>query len=399
MDEKSDFYSEDVPPPKDEEEILEFEPIESTDEVVSASKTVGEENERGNTENNDNSDANNIQIDSTEVATIESREAFEQELVRNLDQVDFSRNRGYNVDTVGSTRSQIISKIRSELLELELGSQNDENTEEDDKEILRTLKSRLKKISLGESRFVREWRKEIQKYDSGLLFDQKEYEIPEGEEEENSSTASYSMISEGDLLKKKEQVETRLLDIENRLKGMEELIGGSIDPSDINATEQLTVQDEIDDLYRRMNLILNSEQLTNDIQARFNKASENLEKYKESSRRIDNAKLEAFVPVSDMRVSSIFNQLQRLEAHENVIPLITRRLQAINNIVSEASDTISFMKNLNGELAKTKMEVKKWNAKLDSMVKRSETRQQAWNKDKDSIKRWIHNLEEKMKVL
>ena len=156
------------------------------------------------------------------------------------------------------------------------------------------------------------------------------------------------MISEGDLLKKKEQVETRLLDIENRLKGMEELIGGSIDPSDINATEQLTVQDEIDDLYRRMNLILNSEQLTNDIQARFNKASE---------------------------------------------------LQAINNIVSEASDTISFMKNLNGELAKTKMEVKKWNAKLDSMVKRSETRQQAWNKDKDSIKRWIHNLEEKMKVL
>lgn len=399
MDEKSDFYSEDVPPPKDEEEILEFEPIESTDEVVSASKTVGEENERGNTENNDNSDANNIQIDSTEVATIESREAFEQELVRNLDQVDFSRNRGYNVDTVGSTRSQIISKIRSELLELELGSQNDENTEEDDKEILRTLKSRLKKISLGESRFVREWRKEIPKYDSGLLFDQKEYEIPEGEEEENSSTASYSMISEGDLLKKKEQVETRLLDIENRLKGMEELIGGSIDPSDINATEQLTVQDEIDDLYRRMNLILNSEQLTNDIQARFNKASENLEKYKESSRRIDNAKLEAFVPVSDMRVSSIFNQLQRLEAHENVIPLITRRLQAINNIVSEASDTISFMKNLNGELAKTKMEVKKWNAKLDSMVKRSETRQQAWNKDKDSIKRWIHNLEEKMKVL
>ena len=71
----------------------------------------------------------------------------------------------------------------------------------------------------------------------------------------------------------------------------------------------------------------------------------------------------------------------------------------MNSIVSETSGTINFMKNLDSELSKTEMEVIKWNTKLDDLERKSEAKQQKWNKDKNLIKKWIHSLEEKLKVL
>ncbi|KAF6007480.1 hypothetical protein HII12_004642 [Brettanomyces bruxellensis] len=389
-----DFYSEDVPPPVDEEEILEFEPSEEKEAVADTSKTTGVGIEQLNTNKKDDRDMNNVQVDNTEVITIKSREDFEKELVRSLDQVDFSRNRGYNVEKVRSTRSQVISRIKSELLELELGNQLDENSEKDDQEI-QVLKNRLKNISLGESSFVKEWIMQIHEFNSAIIRNKRELGTPDT----GKGKYTESVVSTKDSSKELEYMEERFLNMEGRLKEMENLVGGSMEISNSSDSDHLTIQDEIDDLYRRINLIFNSKKLTDDAQDRFKKASDSLQKYKQKKGSIDGPKLDDFVPASDRRIHLIFKRLQRVETYETAIPLLIGRLRAMNSIVSETSGTINFMKNLDSELSKTEMEVIKWNTKLDDLERKSEAKQQTWNKDKNLIKKWIHSLEEKLKVL
>ncbi|KAF6007219.1 hypothetical protein HII13_004530 [Brettanomyces bruxellensis] len=337
---------------------------------------------------------NNVQVDNTEVITIKSREDFEKELVRSLDQVDFSRNRGYNVEKVRSTRSQVISRIKSELLELELGNQLDENSEKDDQEI-QVLKNRLKNISLGESSFVKEWIMQIHEFNSAIIRNKRELGTPDT----GKGKYTESVVSTKDSSKELEYMEERFLNMEGRLKEMENLVGGSMEISNSSDSDHLTIQDEIDDLYRRINLIFNSKKLTDDAQDRFKKASDSLQKYKQKKGSIDGPKLDDFVPASDRRIHLIFKRLQRVETYETAIPLLIGRLRAMNSIVSETSGTINFMKNLDSELSKTEMEVIKWNTKLDDLERKSEAKQQTWNKDKNLIKKWIHSLEEKLKVL
>ncbi|VEU22931.1 DEKNAAC104012 [Brettanomyces naardenensis] len=372
--EEPDYYSEDVPGPEDETEILESEPTTEKKTIeVMGNLLGGVEGESNNKEE----EGGNEYIDNTEVVTIESRSAFENQLIRSIDKIDFERNRGYKVEEVRNSRAQKLARIRNELREVELG---DEGSAQEKAEI-NELKQRLERLTVGrpagENEFIKVWKKrvrELMKVEDDLVVEGKKEEGKKEEEKEE----------EGEKEEEKEEGKKKsirvsptapgisVIELESRLKDLESRVG------DISKEDSLTLQDEVTDLYRKIGLLLGSEGSLEEVKAQLSSLSENLEEYTKRSRRLGDGEVEQIVPLTDQRINRVYKRLERMPEFERVVPLMLKRLQAINNLVTESSGAVSFLGNLQGEFDRMDMQIDEWNKKMDEVEGRMKKDREMW---------------------
>ncbi|QPG74405.1 hypothetical protein FOA43_001734 [Brettanomyces nanus] len=307
MSAEPDYYSEDIPPPEDESEILECEPI-----VTEKEKTNGLIKR---IEDEGVSEKNIEAIDDTEVVTIESRRAFENQLIRSIENIDFARNRGYHVESKKSTRAETLIRIRNEIRELEMS--DGEGDKESETE-LKELKKRVEKLSLGKNKIIETWKEALK----GRSIDEREEEV-NGEREIEPKESDLENIGELDL----------------RLKELEEKVGiGDYD-------DGLTLQDAVNDLYRRVNLTMRDGIGLEETRKEFGALSENLEEYLKRSRQLEEREKAEIVPLTDQKIIRVYERLRSMPELDKVVPLMVKRLQATNKLVLEASGSMDGKEN------------------------------------------------------
>lgn len=378
MMEKPDYYSEDVPAPEGESEVLESEPIAPKKQNSEVAKLVSGEAGEDSEKPPENADNNNELIENESWISDKSRSAFEHELVRKLDGVDFARNRGYEVSEVESGRAETIARIKSEILELELADERDGRNDVDGEEV-KELKRRLKGLTIGESRLVTEWSQLVKT--SNI---KKDEEVQTKKEEGDDNGDGIMTRRNGHDLQQLAQLDSRISELEK-----------TVGIANENAETGRNIQDEINDIYRRIKIVSGIKSGDKKLEKRLEELSNTLEEYLRRSRRIGSEKRREVVPLTDQQVSRVYDQLSQMPRLETVVPLMVKRLQSVNDVVTEAANVSSFVRNLQGEMDRMELELANWNGKLDKMEEKRKRDGATWEKNKQELEAAIEKLEKK----
>lgn len=289
-----DYYAQDVSAVESEDEILEVDPV-----LVRTDIMVEEPNEL---------------IDDTEVATMDSRAAFEKELMQRI---------GKRQQTGSSARAERLARIRRELEELE-----------DDDEV----QELTRKVDLLGSKFIEEWKQRLAESAKAVR------SVEPAEDEHGVKKLEHSSGNEIDPAK-----------VDSRLNALEEKVGfdGSL-------------QDMINDIYRRVNIAL-SEESSEEVQARVDLMASNVEKLLKCTRRVDDEQLEKIVPLTDRKINQVYERLQRMPEFESVLPLVIGRLKLINKLVTDTAANVSLVQGMEQTLTRIEQQVDGWLVKLDEM--------------------------------
>lgn len=151
-----------------------------------------------------------------------------------------------------------------------------------------------------------------------------------------------------------------------------------------SATNTLSFEDAINDLYRRTNLILefgsNAEEVENKIVILINKYEDIIKKV--SRKDLSEVDIEQLL---DANLANLKQKLQKKPQYGYLTPLVLTRLKNINGIVMKTAEAINFMNGLDSQLNAMELQMSSWSQKLDKLEQISNSRQEKFDKDKAEI--------------
>ncbi|ODV82642.1 hypothetical protein CANARDRAFT_123058 [[Candida] arabinofermentans NRRL YB-2248] len=351
----TDYYSEDVVA-GDELEIFETSDHEVVDET-------GNDND-----DDDDDDVNNEDIVHDVFVTFDSRDTFENQIKEKYENMKF--NSRYSSSSKQQqqqqeTKLEKLERIRNELIELQT---QDDNCDSNVTGQTRDLITLLDQLQLSSEQKIINWK-------NSLL----QFQTPKIQPIQSEITTTPS------------NTDTNLFQLTSRLSKVESQIGI------LDEDSSISLQSSINDIHRRLNLILKPEFSLDEVTEQIQYLTEKSEEYLKNMARLDTK--ESIIPITDKKINKLYSKIEQLPQLEKLIKLLVSRLRSIDSIISTSSTSIDFLDSLQDEFSNINIQLSSWQDKLDIVENSIETNTQSFQTQKENIQNWIKELELKIDSL
>lgn len=128
-----------------------------------------------------------------------------------------------------------------------------------------------------------------------------------------------------------------------------------------------SLQTRIDDLYTRVNLILDGGSNLKNVEKDINLLIDNCELYLKNSKRIrDKSEI---VPLTDKKLCVLYDKIKGLPDVAFLLDSIITRFKNLNELILETTTTVNFMCGLKSELSNIESRLDDWNEKIAILEK------------------------------
>ena len=334
----TDYYSEDILP-CDDEEIYESFPSITKTEVINTVQSEEPIEEFENAE---------LIIEEPDINKMKQlNEEFESKL--KLELLNGNLRLGGNIQTNDKDTIHKNRVLRFTLLEKELRSlmkelKNDQNDLE--KPLLEKVDSLINEIDIFNSsnlqnKYIDYWDKKLSEVK--LNNAEKEHET---EREHDKADISHS----DDILQS--NLEHRISQLESRT--------GYQNPDDSRNFKAI-----IDDLYKRVNILLDNGGNLKTIDEEVTNLIENCELFIQNSKKIKN--INEIVPLNDKKLNFLYDKVKKLPEYENLLNNLTLRFNSLQDVIRNAQNTVTFMNGLDQEFKNIESKLDKWDEKINKL--------------------------------
>ena len=148
------------------------------------------------------------------------------------------------------------------------------------------------------------------------------------------------------------------LELESRISKLEDSLGyepsQGITPS---------IQDTIEDLYTRVNLILDGGENLSSVEAEVLRLISNCETYIKDSKRIrDKSEI---VPLTDRKLCLLYDKVKTLPDFESLLGKIVDRFNSLNDLIVGTANSVNFLQGLEKELSTMENRLDAWDDRID----------------------------------
>lgn len=318
-----DYYTEDIPVDDDEEEILELLPISNTKHVSDT---------RIDLIDDDTSDDLVIEEDAFETA--KKAKLHMHELERTLKNKSLYKSHDLNEESKLRNRLFRLKMLENELKSLKSEIDNDTKgknnylTDSIDK-----LSEDITQVKINDDNWINHWNDKFNRL-----------EINQIEIKNSSTNATEKCIDES------------IVKFDSRLGVLESHF------SKISSTSStLSLQDTIEDLYRKTNIILDNGGTIGDVQLKITKLLDDCE---EISKKMKHSPP---ISLTDEKILKLYQRIEQIPKFESIIPMIYQRLKSINSITMKGVNSITFLNELEDKFNKIEKQIDIWDSKLDSL--------------------------------
>lgn len=315
-------------------------------------------------------------IDVLETTAENARVVFENRIIDKVG-ANFSSKitnllaKTYNSYTVPETPEQKLTRIKRELEELRI--LKDTKVIQDDKNEIQLLIEQVKKLLPGPRVSL------SNNVDSFLVSKLDKLSPGISDLDEELKNKSHAGVMES----------APVVDLEQRISRLEKTVGHS-EPLEQNTN--FSVQSLIDDLYRKLNIISNSEGL---------KPTGLL--VDSDSRQLGTKKLELRSEsildetYSDKReISILFDKLSRLPDFERLIPLAMNKIKSLNTLNSELSKNVDNLEDFESRMFSIETSMNEWQDFLSNYENKLSEMEAKSEANKNEIRKWVDSLESKL---
>lgn len=341
----TDYYSQDVPAAKDEPEVLESLPVVND-------PGLGE-----TTNKEEQADPDFVIEEDTQVHLKSIHSDFESKVKAQL-LYNFTNNvanKGFR-KTPDSQSSEVRKKNRllkftmleSELRALMVEMDNDsENTDLSLKKKIDQLVSDIECFKLGKKKtFLDYWDKKLTE------------QAPTKERDDIEDESEKEKMITLEPLSTSNEPDTMLLELESRISNLESILG--FEPSQGNAP---SIQDSIEDLYTRVNLVLDGGSSLKSIEDELNKLITNCEIYIKDSKRIrDKSEI---IPLTDKKLCHLYEKVKSVPDFPSFLEVLLERFKFLNQLIMRASASVNFLQGLEGEFSNIEHRLDSWDQNID----------------------------------
>ncbi|KAG0681224.1 hypothetical protein C6P42_004308 [Pichia californica] len=336
-----DYYSEDISACDSEPEILEFVPTFSIPETIE------------DHENNENSDPcliiENDNSEKMKILNSDFESKIKNQLLFNFPNKQHGVGKKISIESKNNDRLLKFTLLENQLRALMIEIENDdESINLNLKNKVDSLVNDIENFKLrNENTFINYWNEKLNTVCDKKNDDNKNEN--ESENENNITIATSASTSP----------ESQFLQFESRVSKLENRLG-----YDSSNDSKPTVQKVIDDLYLKVNLILDNNNNNNfkPIEDELLKMIENCETYIKDSKRIrDKSEI---IPFTDKKLNLLYEKIKNLPDFQSLLEKIMSRFRSLNSLILETSTTIQFMKGLQTELFNIENHLDDWDGKL-----------------------------------
>ncbi|ODV67945.1 hypothetical protein HYPBUDRAFT_137889 [Hyphopichia burtonii NRRL Y-1933] len=374
------------------QDVFESSDIES-DLDISASQTT--------VQNEEDSD-----IDQSTFSSKDAKKRFANDhLVGEVDIVNFLGDiskkslfkNGYKVTAIDETIEQKLARIKRELEEIQL-IKSKEEVEQSDQEPseIDNLVSLLEELSVSDRKH-----EEINYYNQRIKEIFSNIKVDTSEEQRNSKTDPVESSSANILL-----LESKLNTIENLLgsESLQQL------QNSIHKPRNKTIQNHLNDLTRKINIIYNPEFQLNKIKQEIRDLN------KETERLATNRKLALITSKSnnkydqiqqtqqsrstfEQKVNSLYDRIDEFDNVNAILPSLLARLKSLHKIHADIGQTVSTVNGIDQVLESMKMDMSKWNESLDKVNQDLDNRRSIFEINKKEIEDRLNQVSNKVDLL
>lgn len=374
------------------QDVFESSDIES-DLDISASQTT--------VQNEEDSD-----IDQSTFSSKDAKKRFANDhLVGEVDIVNFLGDiskkslfkNGYKVTAIDETIEQKLARIKRELEEIQL-IKSKEEVEQSDQEPseIDNLVSLLEELSVSDRKH-----EEINYYNQRIKEIFSNIKVDTSEEQRNSKTDPIESSSANILL-----LESKLNTIENLLgsESLQQL------QNSIHKPRSKTIQNHLNDLTRKINIIYNPEFQLNKIKQEIRDLN------KETERLATNRKLALITSKSnnkydqiqqtqqsrstfEQKVNSLYDRIDEFDNVNAILPSLLARLKSLHKIHADIGQTVSTVNGIDQVLESMKMDMSKWNESLDKVNQDLDNRRSIFEINKKEIEDRLNQVSNKVDLL
>lgn len=128
-----------------------------------------------------------------------------------------------------------------------------------------------------------------------------------------------------------------------------------------STSSKLSIQDTIDDLYRKTNVLLDSGGSIDAVETRVRALLDNCEKLSQKSKHLPPPSL------TEEKLIHLYKRTEQLPKSEIVIPMIYERLKSVNGIVMQGANKVAFLSNLEDQFERMDTQLDEWDQKLEAL--------------------------------
>lgn len=350
----ADYYSQEVSNLDDEEEILESLPVSNASNAGGVDENIDSTNQ-------------DIVIEQDNIPKLKNLNDDFQLKIKN--KMLYSRASGFHTrdkdqENIRANRLLRFTFLENELRALMLDIEQDSNESQSE---LRTKIDMLVndidtfKLRNGNDTFMTYWNNKLASMSLAA-----------------PSEMTHTTPAEHTSLGPELAVQKLYTNLESRISTLEDKIGLKV------VENSQSVQDSIDDLYTRVNLLLNGNENIREINDEIVKLIDNCELYLKNSRNVKD--LSEIVPLTDKKLCYLYDRMKKLPDFEILLDKIIKRFKSLNELILQTSNTVRFMNDLESELSNMDSKLNSWNERLDHFESQLQADREALNSSVQLLK-------------
>lgn len=362
-------------------EIFETSDVESDVELAISEPTA------------ENSDIEEPQLDSNQ-----ARKKFNNDIiVGDPGVIDFLgtistpslRETGYRVSRVDETVEQRLSRIARELEEIKLVQLTKDSSKDemdDCNNLVNTLEGLVRDSQASDSANLNQYSQRVQQ-----AFAQATEKI-------------HAPTSASEPTEKHPLVDTSLvLAMESRINNIESVVGTETTSSTRASDSKPTLQNYINDLARKINVVHNPEYQLQTVRNEVALLNKEIETLNANKKFLDISHPPAAVPGPEPHQNSKIDDLhKRIPDFDRInvsLPLILTRLKSLHSVHADLAYSIDTVKSLDQVLSDMKSDMAKWNNSIDNVNTKLEDHERQFGLNKDHVIQAIDELTAKANSL
>ncbi|CAK7900874.1 nuclear migration protein Jnm1p [[Candida] anglica] len=338
-------------------------------------------------------------VDVNEMNHQQSRDKFSHQILDgDIKNCDFSGNleakfneSGYHVSQVNETMEQKIVRISRELEEIKF-IQNQENSKGVEREKIDNLVGILENVKLqkegvdNNNHINDQYNKRIKgvfEITSKIL----------NEKQNNTNTQSSNKQSTDS------HNNTTLLEIESKINQLENYLGVSFKEIESG----LSIQEQINDLQRKVNLIYNPEYHLNHVKQELDQLNNKMESYYKNRRLSQLSSNKSMVPpleneqiLTNEKIEQLYTKLPEFEKVANILPHLLVRLKSLNHVHNDLGGCVGSIGQLDHVLRDLKLDMMKWDTNLTQINEQLDANGKIFEDNKKDIEEWLDDLEKRV---
>lgn len=319
-------------------------------------------------------------IDDTSLPTESARTFFETTAVEPCVATDLShsgridiKSKGYRTYRVKETLKAKIARLKNEIEQV-----RQDVDDIDDEAELDELKDVLEQL---EKTTVSKQKAPMQNTDSSISagIAQKFYSSfgLKSSGAANTTTIASDITDNDDNLKRNQDTNKQILEMENRVSRIEKLLG-SVDTTQNTTPLRYTLQD----LKTKLSLLTSTP-------AAVETSVRNLQPLIATVDAIKDKQQPSVTVAQQHRIKKFYEQLTKFENFQALMPKLLQRLQCLSEIHADASNANATFKDIDGVISALRSDLAKWEKSIEEMEQKFSKIEESSQKNKETVKAWI----------